>query len=313
MDFKKLSKIVGNLLVLLSFVFLFYVLTSLDFTALKQLFHLSWIPIMIGFSLLFSSLYLFMAEGWRILLALSSQACLDKHTIFVYLKTVIFKYAPGNIFHFLGRHSLSKSHQLSHHAIAFANGMEILLQLFAVSCIIMIGSFFFDISLHIGEYLMLSKRKILLAFSLLLLLVALVLFKKKYRESLLKKEAFFSLMRVFLYHLVFLLGSALLLSAVYYFLLDVPFTFSILVQTIFASSIAWLLGFVVPGAPGGVGIREAILVLLLPSILMVSKELVLAGALVYRVVTILGEGLTYFWAKFFEIKEVNKDENAGEK
>ncbi len=302
MDFKKLTKILGNILVLLSFGFLFFVLSSLDFTAVSAMFKLSWVPMIALFAALFSFLYLFMAEAWRILLALVAKACMDSHVIFVYLKTVIFKYAPGNVFHFLGRHSLKETHGLSHKSIAFANGVEILLQLFAVSFIIMIGTLFFDISLNVGAYITLSKIKILLAFSLLLLLASIVLFKKKYRETLLSLEAFFALSRVFIYHLFFLLGSASLLVAVYYFLLDVPFTFSIFVQTILASSVAWLLGFIVPGAPGGIGIREAVLVLLLPSIMMVSKELVLAGALIYRVVTILGEGLTYFWAKLFEIK-----------
>ena len=308
MDFKKLTNLAGNVLVLLSFGFLFFVLSKLDFMALKGMFHLSWLPIMMILALLFSFLYLYMAEAWRILLVLVSGACLDKHVIFVYLRTVIFKYAPGNVFHFLGRHSLSKSHALSHKSIAFANGVEILLQLFAVSFIIMIGTLFFDISLNFGAYMVISKTKILLAFSLLVLLSAIVLFKKKYRDTLLSQEALFTLMRVFVYHLFFLLGSASILVAVYFFLLDVPFTFLIFVQTILASSIAWLLGFVVPGAPGGVGIREAILVLLLPTIMIVSKEIVLAGALVYRVVTISGEGLTYVWAKLFEIKEVSSDE-----
>jgi uncharacterized membrane protein YbhN (UPF0104 family) len=215
---------------------------------------------------------------------------------------VILKYAPGNVFHFLGRHSLSKSEGVPHHAIAFANGVEILLQLFAVSFIIMIGAFFFDISLDLGTYLQLSKTKILLAFALLLLLVFVVLFKKKYREVILHKGGLLSLFQVFGYHLVFLLGSAFILVIVYAWIIGVSFTFSMFVQTVFVSSLAWLLGFIVPGAPGGVGIREAVLVLLLPAIMMVSKELVLAGALVYRVVTMLGEGLTYFWAKLFQIK-----------
>jgi len=308
MDFKKLTKIVGNILVLLSFGFLFFMLSSLDFSSLQEMFKLSWIPAIMILAFLFSFLYLFMAEAWRILLVLVSQACLDSHVIFVYLETVIFKYAPGNVFHFLGRHSLKESHALSHKSIAFANGVEILLQLFAVSFIIMIGTLFFDISLNVGEYIVLSKTKILLAFSLLILLASIVLFKKKYRETLLSLEAFFALIRVLIYHLVFLLGSASILVAVYYFLLDVPFTFSIFVQTLLASSVAWLLGFIVPGAPGGVGIREAILVLLLPTIMIVSKEVVLAGALIYRVVTISGEGLTYIWAKFFEVKKGSSDE-----
>jgi len=302
MDFKKLTEIVGKVFVLLSFGFLFFILSKLDFTTMFGMFKLHWIPLIMILAFLFSLLYLFMAEGWRILLVLASKACLGKQVIATYLKTVIFKYAPGNIFHFLGRHSLSKSEGIEHQSIAFANGVEILLQLFAVSFIIMIGSFFFDISLNVGEYVALSQTKILLAFSLLLLLVMLVLFKKKYRDIIGHKDALLSLLQVFVYHLIFLLGSASILVVVYAWLFDVHFTFSLFVKTIFASSIAWLLGFIVPGAPGGVGIRESILVLLLPSILMVSKELVLAGALVYRVVTMLGEGLTYFWAKLFEIK-----------
>ncbi len=300
MDFKKLTSFVGKILVVISFGFLFYILYKLDFSAVISLFKIWWIPVILLLAFIFSLLSFFLAEGWRTLLSLFCGACLDKHVISVYLQTVIFKYAPGNVFHFLGRHSLSKTHGLTHHTIAFANAVEILLQLFAVSFIIMIGTFFFDISLHISDYIALSKTKILLAFSLLIIVVFIALFKKKYRDTLLHREALVQLIKVFIYHLIFLLGSALTLVAVYIFLLGVPMTFSILIETIFISSLAWLLGFIVPGAPGGVGIREAILVLLLPSVMMVSKEVVLAGALIYRVVTISGEGLTYFWAKLFK-------------
>ena len=241
-----------------------------------------------------------MASAWKSLLALSSQKPLDKQVLAVYLKTVIYKYAPGNIFHFLGRHSLSQTHKLEHKTIAFANGVEILLQLFAVSLIIMIGTIFFDFSLDVGSYFSLSKTKLLLAFSLLILLSLIVLFKKKYRDMLLQKSALKILLTVLFKHLVFLLGSALLLVAVYHFILGVDFTSSMLVQTMLVSSIAWLLGFIVPGAPGGVGIRESILLLLLPTIMILPEAQVLAGALIYRVVTILGEGLTYFWAKLLK-------------
>jgi len=304
MDFKKLTEFVGKILVVVSFGFLFYILSELDFSAVMALFSPSWIPLIMIGAFLFSLLYFFMARGWKNLLELSSQSALDNHIMAVYLKTVIYKYAPGNVFHFLGRHSLSQTHALSHKTIAFANGVEILLQLFAVSFIIMSGTLFFDISLNMGEYLALSKTKIVLAFSLLILITLVVLLKKKYREVLLSRDAMKTLLKVLVNHLLFLLGSAILLVCVYHFILDVPFTFSVFVQTVFVSSIAWLLGFIVPGAPGGVGIREAILVILLPSILLVSKELVLAGALIYRVVTILGEALTYFWAKLFENKSL---------
>ena len=306
MQLQSLAKLAGNLLVLGSFAFLFYLLSTLDFSTLKPLFSPSWIPIMISFSVLFSFLYFMMAEGWRRLLALVSRRRLDKRVIATYLKTVIYKYAPGNVFHFLGRHSLTKTHGLSHKSIAFANGVEILMQLFSVGSLIMIGVIFFDFSLDFGKYFELSKNKILLAFLLLFVVVFVVLLKKEYRQVLFQKESFWVLLRVFVYQLFFLLGSTSTLVLVYVVLLDVPFTFVMYLHTIFAASIAWLLGFIVPGAPGGVGIREAILVLLLPAIMMVSSELVLAGALIYRVITILGEGLTYIWAKLLENKEVSR-------
>ncbi len=299
MDLKKLSHLAGYGLVLLAFSFLAYLLSQLDFSALAGLFQPYWIAVILFLSFLFSLLYFFMAEGWRMLLSRTSQACLSQEVLGVYLKTVIFKYAPGNVFHFLGRHSLQKSEGISHESIAFANGIEILMQLFAVSVIIMIGTEFFDITLDFGDYVSISSTKVLLAFSLLIGVVLWILSREKYRKVFLHKEALFMMGRLFLYHLVFLLGSATLLVLVYIFLLGVTVDLKIYLQTVVASSIAWLLGFVVPGAPGGVGIREAILALLLPTIMMVSKELVLAGALTYRVVTILGEALTYFWAKLF--------------
>jgi len=299
MDFKTLSKYIGNLLVLLAFGFLFYLLLNLDFSVVKEMFRVSWIPFVMTLSILFSLFYFLLSYGWKKLLELSSQRSLSRGVIGVYLKTVVYKYVPGNVFHFLGRHSLVESENLSHKSIVFANGAEILMQLFSVSTLIMMGAIFFDIGLDIGQYVVLSRTKIVLAFALLIGLIFTILFKKKNRQILFQKEALFSLVQVFLFQILFLLSTTLSLVAVFYFLFDLPFTFSMLVQTIFASTIAWLLGFIVPGAPGGIGIREAILVLLLPSIMGVSKEIVLAGALIYRVVTILGEGLTYFWAKRF--------------
>ncbi len=302
MDLKKRLTYIGNVIVIVSFGFLSYLLYKLDFSTVLKYFQLSWIPLIMIAAFLFSLLYFVMAAAWKRLLELSSQKPLDQHIIVIYLKTVIMKYAPGNVFHFVGRHSLKESHLLTHKTIAFANGVEILMQLLAVSLIIMTGSLFFSFDLHIGEYLALSKEKIILAFLLLLVLTSIVLWKKKYRAVLLHKEGVYALFFVLCCHLLFLLGSATILFLVYALFFDVAFTWDIFSKTLIASSIAWLLGFVVPGAPGGIGIRESILVLLLPSIMIVSKEVIFAGAVIYRVITVLGEALTYFWAKLLTLK-----------
>lgn len=57
-----------------------------------------------------------------------------------------------------------------------------------------------------------------------------------------------------------------------------------------AFSIAWLLGLIVPGAPGGIGIFEATAIALLPQSVFPQANILLAVAL-YRVISILAEAI----------------------
>ena len=55
--------------------------------------------------------------------------------------------------------------------------------------------------------------------------------------------------------------------------------------------IAWVLGYIVPGASGGIGIREMALLLLLGPLL--GDGLVLSLAMIHRLITIIGDFLGY--------------------
>lgn len=63
---------------------------------------------------------------------------------------------------------------------------------------------------------------------------------------------------------------------------------------------AWVAGFVTPGAPGGVGVREAILVATLDPVIGGAEALALA--LLLRLATVLGDGLAFIlsaaWRRF---------------
>jgi len=50
---------------------------------------------------------------------------------------------------------------------------------------------------------------------------------------------------------------------------------------------AWLLGFLLPGAPGGIGVREAVFLLLLSGIY--GQGVAAAMAVVMRAISILGD------------------------
>lgn len=55
--------------------------------------------------------------------------------------------------------------------------------------------------------------------------------------------------------------------------------------------IAWVLGFVIPGASGGIGVRELVITVLLGSV--VGAETVLTLSVIHRLITIVGDFLAY--------------------
>lgn len=56
-------------------------------------------------------------------------------------------------------------------------------------------------------------------------------------------------------------------------------------------SVAWVIGFITPGAPGGIGVREALLLFLLTPV--IGEEVSLRTAFWFRGVTILGDGFFF--------------------
>ncbi len=69
-------------------------------------------------------------------------------------------------------------------------------------------------------------------------------------------------------------------------------------RLIAAYMIAWVFGFVIPGAPGGIGVREMALTLLLAPVMGRDKIVVLS--VMHRLVTVLGDVLAYFLRHRFD-------------
>ena len=68
-----------------------------------------------------------------------------------------------------------------------------------------------------------------------------------------------------------------------------------IIETVLSTYIlSWVLGYIVPGASGGIGIREMSLLLLLGPIL--GNSLVLSLSIVHRLITIVGDFLGYLIA-----------------
>jgi glycosyltransferase 2 family protein len=79
----------------------------------------------------------------------------------------------------------------------------------------------------------------------------------------------------------------MVMVAILVFLLAVPISSGQGVLIVGAMALSWACGFVTPGAPGGLGVRESSLLLILSPFIRV--ELLMTAILLHRLVSILGD------------------------
>jgi hypothetical protein len=206
----------------------------------------------------------------------------------VYLKTNIAKYLPGNVWHFYGRVMASKQAGYSLEAAALSVVMEPLLMAAAALFLALLGWQY----THVG-WTFFSLAVILLGLHPQVLNFALQhmgRLKKKFK-SLLSSDQVPHVRR---YPLMPLLGEMgflglrgggfLMVAAMFGVSDTIP-----VVPLLSAFSFSWLLGLVVPGAPGGLGIFEASMIALMDNQIPIGA--LLAVVALYRLISTLAEGL----------------------
>lgn len=233
------------------------------------------------------------AACWNLLLAgLSFPAPLRRSTA-VYCSTQIAKYLPGNVGHYIGRVALAKTRL----HVPTASAILSILQETALACVAAVSVGFLC-------YFLLSDRAVhhvsrvglLIAFAAIAITpmaTAAVAEKLRARRGihpLLKKSLqIIPQLRTMLRTLplyvtsYFCIGAAVFLVASGLF--DAGFSDFLLIAG--AYSLAWIVGFVVPGVPGGLGIRESALVLLLAG--SYPKDTVLMLALLARLASVAAD------------------------
>lgn len=200
-----------------------------------------------------------------------------------FLSSQLGKYLPGNVGHFAARHVLSRRHGASHRALVGATLLEALLLVAAAGtlAVLVIQPM---ISGGLGpmlEAVWLTPVVAALALGLGLAVAR--------RKGLLDSELGFP-------RLVLELGAAFGLALVFF--LASSGCFVLMSGSLGAGdwlplvpwlAAAWLLGFMVPGAPGGLGIREFVLVLGLTP--LIGEAQAALDALMFRLVTIGGDAM----------------------
>lgn len=225
----------------------------------------------------------------------------------IYGQTQIAKYLPGNIFHLISRQVVATHLGVSQVALLLSNLLELASFLLVATTICLVSyAFGFRFQLEIVNNLMLVFLGIILAGLVLVLVFPQLL--QKYRRSfqiakfledqhsqpmlMIKKLTnVFILVTAF-----FVLTSLLFSSLVLWFENGIPQFPVLALFPIYCLS--YVVGLITLGAPAGLGVREAIIVLTLSPLIGNSSATLLA--LLFRMSTIIGDILFFFSAIFLK-------------
>lgn len=283
-------RIAGTLLTLASIAYVLREVVTADWSALAAHRGGPLVALTSAAAMLYGAGGFLLPLAWyRLLASTADVRGWRRRIVAAYATTQIYKYLPSNVMHLLGRHAVSRGLGLSDGRLAAAAVMEILGLMLAAGLI----------ALAFGRTLLatLTTRSSLPATPWLpwalavaacatAAVAAVLAFRRVGKAAPLVSRPAVLAQALLLYLAFFVVsGATLYLIARHGLRTDQPAALDLLA----IASIAWAMGFVVPGAPAGIGIREATMILLLAPTAGQAQAVVLAG--LYRVATLVGDTL----------------------
>lgn len=304
----KIIKVIGLILMLLSFYYIYLSLkkSEINWEVLSPLLNgHSFIFMVISFLLYLIVLYISSAF-WSYLVQSFSDKKYSKRSelMVVYAKSNIAKYLPGNFMQFVGRNILAHKLGYKHSDIFLSTLYDILYVLISgVFLLVFISTLSLDnipfinnISIPNNVFLLLAATILVFAIIVLATFKSQVIqFIQKYKFVERTKGSF--LIGIFVYVLIFLilgLANLILLN-----LFASQFSLLDYYNILFVFVISWLIGFIIPGAPGGIGIREAGFILLLSQNYQIMVVTLIP--ILFRIINIIGD-VCFFVLNFRRIK-----------
>ena len=289
---KRAISAIGTILMLTSFVFIMRRIMQYDI-------DFSFSPIMWMWLLLIALAIacglIFAAFNFRWLLGNLSALYLEPRlTIKTYCIANLYKYLPGSVMYVLGRNRLAlEITGLTHVRVAGATvleGMFIALAATAISGLF-IYNYFIYFANQIGPI-------IWAAIGLLTLILAIgaIFFRKRLTAGLV---AFREGAKGFNFKaMARLMGSCVLIMLVLgssfvalLIILGQPIAWHQVTTLIGLYVLSWLMGFITPGAPGGLGVREAVILMVMGGVMY--EGLLVYAVITHRILTIIGDVFAY--------------------
>ena len=261
--FKKHMKQLGTIVTLLALFFVVWKMVTMDVD--YGAFATPRATVILVLSILLQALiFCYMTFPWlHLVRILSGKKISGKQALPVYTKANLMKYIPGNVFQYVARNKLASEANISHVDVALATVLDIgmsMLAPFLISLLLMRRQIFTVLAAYQKTFLLV----LLIGIAAVCLFLALVRWKfrdklhayfEKYRRLLRKK----TLGQLALAFLLYLLQSVLCVGLYALPLLGVvSVPAEKIPQFLGAYLFSWIVGFITPGSPGGIGIREAV-------------------------------------------------------
>jgi hypothetical protein len=249
--------------------------------------------LMLGLSLFLNIIaHTFSAWVWTWILALFNTKLQGLKAIKIYLITNISKYLPGNIWHFFGRVKAIQAEGDSLGVATVSVLIEPLLMAIAALLITVISASIGIIEVNFSPLIFLIQ--------LIVIIITLIGVNPKIINPILSKLAKSKgskeSAKLTKYPLLPLLGEVIFLllrglAFLSILLAFIPLKITLIPQVLSGFSFAWLLGLIVPGAPGGIGIFEATIIATFDQSFF-PTEIVLIIIALFRINSILAELIT---------------------
>jgi len=288
---KKIAYFIGKSLGILGLLFVFYKLSQ-DYTFssfIAQFKHvLPLIPLLILLN--YISLILGILGWYQMLLHYANRTFPYVGAYYYFSKTEIAKYLPGNIFHLVGRQALASRIGLKQTQMA---KISLLHALFLLSSTLLVSTIFALFTEHTSSLILL-----LIALSSIVAFIGIVYL---YPSFSWKKK--FSLNFQFAVSIAF---QGLMLGVIVYYQSEHN-SMELFFLSVSIYSISWLIGFVTPGASGGLGVREGTFIAITAYLHFdIQEDIVIFSVLLVRLINILVDVLMYFstFALERKIKEI---------
>ncbi len=295
---KKYLKYIGNVVTILALIFLVFALSKLGINFESLANPKSIIVCIVGTLGVTITVYI-LAYAWKNTLDyLSGSRTKYSEVAGVYGKANIGKYLPGNVMHYVERNLFATKIGLDQFELGISSILEVV-GFIIVTILVSVICAYREFIKVINKYVTPTYAAILCGVIIAgIAVVILVCFKSKKIQRIIKrlldvKFAGVFLINMLLYLIVFIiLGAVLLLICTV--ALDVKFTVYEGALLIAYYMLAWVVGFMIPGAPGGIGVREAVLYMLLGvNHNIKNMELIFTAAMIHRMLSIFGDVIGY--------------------